>query len=99
MAIKFPDPSERSAKEPAVICDDERVLALYNRATGDNKVRMSKNVKTWFVNEADKRGWDAARFVNNVETRFSAGCLLYKGPEKILVGFAAGEGSEGDDDE
>jgi hypothetical protein len=85
MARKLPDPSERSEKEPAVLCSSERVLALYNKAQNKGAQRVSKEVRDWFLESAQQEGWDAAIFLNDVETRHSAGCVLYKKPTNILV--------------
>lgn len=85
MARKLPDPSERSEKEPAVLCSSERVLALYNSANSPIAQRVSQTVRKWFIETADQEGWDAALFIKDVETRHSAGCLLYKKPKNTLV--------------
>lgn len=85
MARKLPDPSERSEKEPAVLCSSERVLALYNNAHTNKAQRVSKDVRDWFVLTANNEGWDSAIFIKDVETRHSAGCVLYKKPTNILV--------------
>lgn len=52
MARKLPDPAERTAKDPAVLCDKDRILALYNRANTPPAKRVSKAVKDWFVQTA-----------------------------------------------
>lgn len=85
MARKLPDPSERSEKDPAVLCDNERVLALYNNYNEKPAQRISQTVRTWFVETAQEEGWDAAIFIKDVETSHSAGCLLYRKPINALV--------------
>jgi len=95
MARKLPDPSERSEKDPAVLCNSERVLALYNNAHQKTAKRISKDVRGWFLETAQQEGWDAAIFVKDVETSHSSGCLLYKKPANILVNLFI-DGSEED---
>jgi hypothetical protein len=68
MARKLPDPSERSEKEPAVLCGSERVLSLYNTANNKNAQRVSKEVRSWFIETAQEEGWDSAIFIKHVET-------------------------------
>jgi hypothetical protein len=85
MARKLPDPSERSEKEPAVLCGSERVLSLYNTANNKNAQRVSKEVRSWFIETAQEEGWDSAIFIKHVETGHSAGCVLYKKPTNVLV--------------
>lgn len=85
MARKLPDPSERSEKEPAVLCGSKRILDLYNRAKEKDAKRVSKEVKKWFLETAKNEGWDAAIFIKDVETGHSSGCVLYKKPMDILV--------------
>lgn len=95
MARKLPDPSERSEKEPAVLCDNARVLSLYNNANDKNAKRISKEVRTWFLETAQDEGWDSGIFIKDVETGHSAGCVLYKKPNNILVNvFVAGPDEE-----
>ena len=78
MARKLPDPDERSAKEPAVLCKNDRVLALYNTYNDKKAERISESVREWFLKTAEEEGWSAAFFLKDVETRHSAGCVLYK---------------------
>lgn len=86
MARKLPDPSERSDKEPAVLCSSDRVLGLYNNAHPSKLAqRVSKEVRTWFLETAQEEGWDAAIFIKDVETRHSAGCVLYRKSPNVLV--------------
>lgn len=93
MARKLPDPSERSEREPAVLCSSARVLNLYNAHNKSKKAeRVSKTVRNWFIETAQDEGWDAALFLKDVETAHLAGCVLYKRPVNILVNlFIKGE--------
>jgi hypothetical protein len=93
MAIKFPNPAERSEKDPAALCKNTRVVALYNTYhPGENAKRVSQKIRSWFLETARKEGWDSAIFVNDVETRHSAGCLLLKKMNKIEINlFVSGD--------
>ncbi|WP_143027271.1 hypothetical protein [Rhodospira trueperi] len=95
MARKLPDPGDRTANDPAVLCTKERVLQLYRNHTGDTASKMSQKVRSWFVSAAQEEGWDAALFLKDVETRHSAGCVLYKSPAPSIRFFI--EGDESDD--
>jgi 3-dehydroquinate synthase class II len=68
VARKLPDPSERSDKEPMVLCSGDRVLALYNKAQNKTAQRVSKEVRKWFLETAEAEGWNAAIFIKDVET-------------------------------
>jgi hypothetical protein len=76
---KFPDPNERSAKTPAVICRPRRILGLYNKDTGEDAQRISKKVREWFHSSALEAGWTGVHFLPEVETGYSAGCVLWAG--------------------
>jgi hypothetical protein len=78
MARKLPNPADRSEAEPAVLCGSHRVKELYKTATGDTARRVSKKVREWFLATAKEEGWDGAIFINDVQTRHSSGCVLYK---------------------
>lgn len=93
MARKLPDPRERTANDPAVLCSKERVLQLYRNHTGDTAARMSGKVRKWFVSAAEEEGWDAALFLKDVETRHSAGCVLYKSAAPSIRVFIEGDES------
>lgn len=96
MARKLPDPAERSEKEPAVLCSSTRVLALYNNNHKNEALRVSKEVRSWFTATAKKEGWSAAMFLKDVETKHSAGCMLYKAAENILINvFIPADDDEG----
>jgi hypothetical protein len=95
MARKLPDPSERSEKEPAVLCSSERILNLYNNYNKSKPAqRVSKDVRGWFTRTAQEEGWDAAFFLKDVETKHSAGCVLYKKPTNILVNLFISDGDD-----
>lgn len=66
-AFVFPDPNDRSYNEPGVIVDQPKVLGLYNQETGTRpkKQFVTKEIKDWFVKEAETRGWDKADFIGN----------------------------------
>ena len=74
------------------------VLALYNTTHKTSATRMSKSVRDWFVRTAQEEGWSEAVFINHVETRHSAGCVLYKRSEKMQVNiFLSGDSDEDDE--
>lgn len=59
----FPDPLDRSPNHPSIIVKPADVLGNYNRAHRDDKrERVTDPVKNWFVQEALKQGWKAAKF-------------------------------------
>ena len=74
--LKFPDPKDYPAKNPVVLCPADRVIGLYNQATGNNAERIAKKLKEWFEKEAILKGWASCRFVPEVQSRHGAGCML-----------------------
>lgn len=75
--FKFPDPGERSPREPAVMCPADRVLALYNQVnTGKPAEKVSNTVRKWFDAEARKAGWLCVKWFKDVATDHGAGCVL-----------------------
>lgn len=74
---KFPSPLDFPPKYPAVLCPADRVLNLYNQATGEQKQRISKNVRTWFYTAAHSAGWGGVLFVPEVGSLHGAGCILW----------------------
>ncbi|UZX45542.1 hypothetical protein A6U84_25725 (plasmid) [Agrobacterium sp. 13-2099-1-2] len=74
-----------------MLCKNTRVLALYNTySVGKNAQRISQEVRRWFLEKARQDGWDSAIFVNDVETRHSAGCLLLKRMDKVEINLFIG---------
>lgn len=72
----FPDPDERSLKNPACWCSAERVLALFNQDSEESAQRLSKKVKKWFEEEAFKLGWHEIEWYPDVATSHEAGCVM-----------------------
>lgn len=73
---KFPDPRDRSANEPAVLCPAERVKELYNAYSGSTCQRISATVKTWFDAQARELGWHEVVWLKDVASSHGAGCLM-----------------------
>lgn len=85
MAFKFPTPASCKLKDRAVLCTAERILALYNQATGKDAKRIAKNVKLWFSAEAPKHGWAGGHFLPEVQSGHGAGCVLFVPPSQVNV--------------
>lgn len=83
--FKFPTPASCKLKDRAVLCTAERILALYNQFTAKNAKRISKNVKKWFAQEAQKMGWAGGHFLPEVQSGHGAGCVLFIAPPKVNV--------------
>ena len=66
-AFVFPDPKDRSYNEPGIIVDQPKVLGLFNQETGQSPKRqiVTEDIKKWFREEAERRGWDSADFLGN----------------------------------
>jgi len=82
--LKFPDPKDYPAKSPVVLCPTERVIGLYNQATGKTAQRVAKHMMEWFVGQAKQHGWAGCRFLPTVQSRHSAGCMLLN-PQSVTV--------------
>lgn len=82
---KFPTPKSCKLKDRAVLCTAERILALYNQATGKTAQRITKNVKMWFAEEAPKHEWAGAHFLPEVQSGHGAGCVLFTPPQQLNV--------------
>jgi len=63
--FKFPHPDDRTINNPSTIADSERVLDLYNQEHGEERERVTDNVKEWFVDAARELGWTDADFHGN----------------------------------
>lgn len=72
----FPEPHNYSPSSPPLICDRDRVLALYNQDSGFTAMRVTERVEEWFLEEAFSKGWAAAAFVEDAQTGHSGGCIL-----------------------
>jgi hypothetical protein len=83
--IKFPEPASCKLKHGAVLCTAERVLALYNQATGKTQQRITKPVEKWFTNEVPKHGWAGSNFLPEVQSGHGAGCVLFVPPQQVNV--------------
>lgn len=83
--FKFPTPKSCKLKDRAVLCTAERILALYNQATGTKAQRISKSVKTWFASQAPLHGWAGGHFLPEVQSGHGAGCVLFVPPQHVNV--------------
>jgi hypothetical protein len=84
-AFKFPTPTSCKLKDRAVLCTAERILALYNQATGKDAKRISKSVKKWFASQAPSHGWVGGHFLPEVQSGHGAGCVLFVPPQQVNV--------------
>lgn len=75
--FKFPDPKACSVNKPAVFCNAERVLNLFNQEHEKPAQRISKRVREWFFEEAHGAGWNGVHFVPEVQSQHGAGCMLW----------------------
>lgn len=83
--FKFPTPASCKLKDRAVLCTAERILAVYNQATGKEARRITKNVKKWFASESEKNGWAGGHFLPDVQSGHGAGCILFVPPQQVNI--------------
>ena len=74
---KFPDPSKDGLQDAVIFCPSEKVKALYNQNNTKQAANMSATVKKWFLENARENGWLNAKHVNAVQTKHSAGFILF----------------------
>lgn len=72
----FPIPHNYSPASPPLLCDRDRVLALYNQDSGDTAQRVTPKVEEWFIQRAFREDWAAAAFVEDAMSGHSGGCIL-----------------------
>jgi len=82
---KFPIPQDCKPSDQFVLCDSERVLALYEQETGKSACRISKNVRQWFIKDAKAKGWAGVRFLKDAQSSHGVGCILWIPPRKVNV--------------
>lgn len=83
---KFPEPKDYAAKDPVILCPADRVVTLYNEATGKGAKRIAKKMKEWFADEATKKGWAACEFPPEVQSKHGGGAILLNPPAvKVTV--------------
>ena len=76
--FKFPDPKSCSANKPAVFCNAERVINLYNQAHPLKPAqRISKKVRQYMFDTAHAVGWAGVHFIPEVQSQHGAGCMLW----------------------
>lgn len=84
-SYKFPTPASCKLKDGAVLCTAERILALYNQATGKSQQRITQPVKDWFAAEVMRHGWAGGHFLPEVQSGHGAGCVLFVPPQQVNV--------------
>ena len=77
---KFPEPQDYAAKDPVILCPADRVVTLYNEATGKDARRLAKKMKEWFVEEALRKGWADCQFPPEVQSKHGGGAILLNPP-------------------
>ncbi len=82
---KFPAPATCKLKDGAVLCVAERILALYNQATGKDQKRITDPVKQWFLAQLPAHGWAGGYFLSEVQTGYGAGCIFFVPPQQVNV--------------
>jgi hypothetical protein len=93
--LKFPKPDEYQANTPLIFCPAERVIGLYNQATGKDAKKMAKKLKEWFIKEAKSKGWAGCHVVPEVQSKHGAGYVLLNPPSvsisinKVTIVFPA----------
>ena len=88
---KFPTPASCKLKDNAVLCTSDRILALYNQATGKSQQRITQPVKNWFAEEAQRIGWAGGHFLPEVQSGHGAGCVLFVPPREVNVSIEVTE--------
>ena len=88
---KFPTPGSCKLKDNAVLCTSDRILALYNQATGKSQQRITQPVKNWFAEEAQRNGWAGGHFLPEVQSGHGAGCVLFVPPREVNVSIEVTE--------
>ena len=83
--FKFPEPSSCKLKDGAVLCPADRILALYNQATGKTQQRITQPVKNWFATEAQQSGWAGGHFLPEIQSGHGAGCVLFVPPTQVNI--------------
>jgi hypothetical protein len=75
--LKFPDPKDYPEKTPLIFCPNDRMIGLYNQATGEKRKRMAKKLNEWFIQESKKNGWIGCKTLPEVQSKHGAGCILF----------------------
>lgn len=83
--LKFPLPTDYAAKDSAIFCPADRILALFNQDSGDSAQRIAAKVRTWFRSQAYANGWAGVHFMPAVQTNHGAGCAMWRPPQQVNV--------------
>ena len=83
--LKFPKPDDYAAKDAAVFCPADRIVALYNQDSGKSAQRLAAGVKSWFRTKAYGNGWAGVHFMPIVQTKHGAGCAMWRPPQQVNV--------------
>lgn len=85
--IKFPNTKSCTRGNRAVLCTADRLIELYNQNSGDSAKRICKKVRAWFAREAKDKGWAGVQFIQEIQSKHGAGCILWlpQGEDKSLI--------------
>lgn len=72
----FPTPSNVKVNDNLFWCPTDRVIALYNKAHGEQRQKLTNTVKDWFHQKAKHLGWAGSQFLPDIQTGLMSGCVL-----------------------
>lgn len=72
----FPSLGSINSDPANSFCSAERLLKIYNKHLGRNQKKLTKAVKEWFKSAAHQSGWHTVRFLEDVQTGQTSGCML-----------------------
>ncbi|CAM5193722.1 hypothetical protein OURE66S_03472 [Oligella ureolytica] len=78
----FPSPVSINPNPDNSFCSAERLLKIYNKHFGKNQQKLTKVVKERFESTAYQNGWHTVRFLEDVQTGQTSGCMLAAIPQK-----------------
>lgn len=78
----FPSPASIKSDPDNSFCSTERILKLYNKHLGKKLEKLTKVVKEWFKSIAYQYGWHTVRFLEDVQTGQTSGCMLAVSSQK-----------------
>ena len=75
----FPDPTKDGLKDAVIFCPSKRAIDLYDQEHPKLKPRerMSPKIIDWFTEQALEHGWLNTKHVNAVQTKHTAGFILF----------------------
>jgi|SRR5690554_3029059 len=78
----FPTPLNTKSDLEASFCSADRLLTLYNKHQGKKQKRLTIVVREWFKEAAHQAGWHEVKFLQDIQTGQTAGCMLSATPTK-----------------